>query len=62
VTQPAARSRALPTLTWAVLAACLMGNTVASFADAPVAVHVVLGLVTAVCVATLTAVHLRTRR
>jgi hypothetical protein len=62
VTQPDTRSRTLPTLTWAVLVACLMANTVASFADAPVAVYVGLGVVTAVCVAALTAVHLRTRR
>jgi hypothetical protein len=39
-----------------------MGNTVASLAGAPAAVYVGLGLVTAACVAALTAVHLRTRR
>jgi hypothetical protein len=62
VTHPAARSRTLPALTWAVLVACVMGNTVASFADAPTGVYVGLGLVTAACVAALTALHLRTRR
>jgi hypothetical protein len=62
VTQPAAPSRTLPALTWAVLVACVTGNTVASFAGAPTAVYVVLGLVTALCVAALTAVHLRARR
>ena len=61
MTHPA-RSRTLPALTWAVLVACVMGNTVASLADAPTAVHVGLGLVTALCVAALTAAHLRTRR
>jgi hypothetical protein len=62
VPHPAAPSRTLPALTWAVLVACVMGNTVASFADAPTAVYVVLGVVTAGCVAALTALHLRTRR
>jgi len=62
VTSPTTPSRTLPALTWAVLVACVMGNTVASFADAPVAVYVGLGLVTAACVAALTAFHLRARR
>ena len=62
MTQPAAPSRTLPALTWAVLVACVMGNTVASLAGAPLAVYLALGAGTAVCVAALTAVHLRTRR
>jgi len=59
---PAPRSRALPVLTWAVLVACVLANTVASSTAAPTAVYVALGTVTAVCVATLTALHLRARR
>lgn len=62
MTHPAAPSRTLPALTWAVLVACVTGNTVASLAGAPTAVYVGLGVVTALCVAALTALHLRTRR
>ena len=62
MTHPPAPSRALPVLTWAVLVACVMANTVASIAGAPLAVYLVLGGLTAVCIAALTAFHLRARR
>ena len=62
MTRPPAPSRTLPVLTWAVLVACVAANSVASLAGAPLAVHLVVGALTAVCVVTLTALQLRTRR
>ena len=62
MTHPPAPSRALPVLTWAVLVACVTANTVASIAGAPLAVHLVLGGLAAVCIAALAAFHLRARR
>ena len=62
MTHPSARSRTLPVLAWAVLVVSLMGNTVASLAGAPLPVHLGLGLLAAVSIAALTAVHLRARR
>ncbi|MBB3676277.1 hypothetical protein [Modestobacter versicolor] len=55
-------SRTLPTLSWVVLVVCVLGNTVASLAGAPLVVHLALGAGAAVCVAALTALYLRTRR
>lgn len=55
-------TRTLPTLGWVVLVVCVLGNTVASLAGAPLAVHLALGAGAALCVAALTAAHLRTRR
>ena len=55
-------SRTLPTLSWVVLVVCVLGNTVASLAGAPLPVHLGLGLLAAVSIAALTAVHLRARR
>ncbi|WP_369136951.1 hypothetical protein [Modestobacter versicolor] len=60
--QPSTRSRSLPTLSWVVLVVCVVGNTVASLAGAPLAVHLGLGLLAAVCIAALTAAQLRNRR
>ena len=54
-------SRTLPTITWGVLIACAVVNTAASAAGASWTVHLALGAVTAVCLAALTAVHLRSR-
>jgi hypothetical protein len=62
VTQPATRSRTVPTLVWVVLVVCVVGNTVASLAGAPLLVHLVLGLLGALCIAALTAAQLRNRR
>lgn len=61
-TSPSARPSAQPVLAWVVLVVCLVGNTVASFAGTPLVVHLGLGALAAVCIAALTAMHLRSRR
>lgn len=61
-TPPSRRPGALSTLTWALLVLSVVANTVASAAGAPLAVHLGLGVLTAVCVAAVTAVQLRARR
>jgi hypothetical protein len=46
-------------LLWALLVVCAAANTVISLRSAPLALHLIFGTVTLICLAALLTVHLR---
>lgn len=56
------RAKVAHSLLWLILVISVIGNTVASYSNAGIGVHLALGGVTALCGTVLAVRHLRSRR